>query len=38
MTWGSDAKVLYPEKLVKRMADETEKMFHQYHTPFDQKR
>ncbi|MFZ3580394.1 helix-turn-helix transcriptional regulator [Virgibacillus sp. DJP39] len=31
LTWGSDAKVLYPQKLVERMKSETEKFYHTYH-------
>lgn len=31
LTWGSDAKVLYPQKLVERMKEETEKFYHTYH-------
>lgn len=31
LTWGSDAKVIYPQKLVDRMKEETEKFYHTYH-------
>lgn len=31
LTWGSDAKVLYPVKLVERMKEETEKFYRTYH-------
>ena len=31
LTWGSDAKVLYPPKLVERMKEETEKSYRTYH-------
>lgn len=30
LTWGSDAKVLYPKKLVDRMKEETEKLYKLY--------
>lgn len=31
LTWGSDAQVLYPQILVKRMKEETEKFYKVYH-------
>lgn len=31
LTWGSDAKVLYPPKLVERMKEETMKFYNIYH-------
>lgn len=31
LTWGSDAKVLYPSKLVNRMKEETNKIYNIYH-------
>ena len=31
LTWGSDAKVLYPPKLVERMKEETKKFYQIYH-------
>lgn len=30
LTWGSDAKVLHPPKLVDRMKEETEKLYRTY--------
>jgi predicted DNA-binding transcriptional regulator YafY len=31
LTWGSDAKVLYPSSLVERLKIESEKLYKQYH-------
>lgn len=33
LTWGSDAKVLHPPKLVERMKEETMKFYNIYHCP-----
>lgn len=33
LTWGKDAKVLYPESLVEQIKSEAEKLYHLYHKP-----